>query len=195
MNPIRFSKILIVDDSEAFRVKVKSILSDAEIGYYYYQAKDGREAVSQYITHKPHVVIMDLMMPNIGGITAIQAIMKHDPNARIVVASTRDNKELVDDAIKRGGARDYVFKPFHSGAIVMAVSRQLLMNRDYRRHSVPSGNLKKPLVYNGVKHGQINNVNKDGEFEMNVNHDPETDKILENIQDIKDMGKYYEIIL
>jgi len=129
LNLLRYSKILIVDDSKAFRVKIKSTLNDAKIGFYHYEAKDGQEAISQYIAHRPHLTIMDLNMPNVDGIKASQVIKKFDPNAKIIIISTRDNQEAVDAVIKKGLAQDYVFKPCDSSSIAMAVSKQLVLNR------------------------------------------------------------------
>ena len=129
MNKLRFSKILIVDDSPFFRTSIKKILSDAQIGTVYYEAKDGKEAISQYIAHRPHVVIMDIVMPNVDGVKATQTITKYDPNAKIIVISAKENKEIVNDVVNRYGAKDYVLKPLNSSTVVMAVSRQLITNR------------------------------------------------------------------
>lgn len=129
MNRLRFSKILIVDDSPFFRASVKKNLIDAQIGTYYYEAKDGKEAISQYIAHKPHVVIMDIVMPNVDGIKATQVIMHHDPKAKIIVISAKENKEIVTEVVNKFGAKDYVLKPINSSAIVMAVSKQLVAKR------------------------------------------------------------------
>jgi len=126
---IRFSKILIVDDTQIFRERTKKILSDAKIGSKYYFAKDGKEAISQYIAHKPHVVIMDIIMPNLDGVKASQAIMKFDPNAKIIVVSTKDNQETINAVVKSGFAKDYVFKPCDTSAIIMAVSKILSVKK------------------------------------------------------------------
>jgi len=129
LNRLRFSKILIVDDSQFFRALVKKNLVDAQIGTYYYEAKDGKEAISQYIAHKPHVVVMDIVMPNVDGIKATQAIMQYDPKAKIIVISAKENKEIVNEVVNKFGAKDYVLKPIDTSAIVMAVSKQLVLNR------------------------------------------------------------------
>jgi len=131
VNPLRFAKILIVDDSVFFRSSIKKILSEAQIGSKYFEAKDGKEAISKYIANKPTLVIMDIVMPNVDGVKAIQAIMKYNPNAKILVVSSKENKEIVNDAIK-AGAKDYVLKPFDSGQVVMAVSKQLVPGRSNR---------------------------------------------------------------
>ena len=195
MNPLRFSKILIVDDSASFRARIKSLLIEAQVGYYFYEAKDGLEAISLYVSKKPHIVIMDIMMPKVNGIQAVNKIIQIDPYAKIIVTSTKDNKELVDDAIK-GGAKDYVIKPFVSGSMVMAISKQLLEKRYEKKP--PIANIKskcKPLMHKGVRHGNVDDIKEDGEFEMSVNADPETEKLLEITKEIKDMGDYYEIIV
>lgn len=195
MEPLRYCKILIVDDSAAFREKIRYVLTDAEIGYYYYEAVDGREAVSQYITNKPDVVIMDLMMPNVDGLSAIKAIKKYDPDAKIIVASTRENKELVQDSIK-GGVKDYIIKPFQPGAVVMAVSKALVATKEYKeKKAKPVTFIDKPLLYKGVYHGHVVNVSEYGEYELSANQDPLTKKLLQKAHDIKDMGKHYELVL
>jgi len=126
---LRFCKILIVDDAEFFRVKLKKILTEAKIGYKFYFANDGKEAISQYIAHRPHITIMDIIMPNIDGIKASEAIKKFDPNAKIVVISSKDNQSTLDAVIKSGYAKDYVFKPCDSSAIVMAISKLLSVKK------------------------------------------------------------------
>ena len=128
VNPIKFSKILIVDDTKFFREALVRTLRQAGIGSKYYEAKDGKEAISQYVAHKPNMVIMDIMMPNVDGVKATQAIMKFDPKARIIVVSSKENKETINDAIK-SGAKDYVLKPFEPGKVTIAVSKQLSENR------------------------------------------------------------------
>jgi len=85
---------------------------DGNIGYFFYEAKDGEEGVAMFKAHKLHVVIMDIMMPNVDGIDAIKEIMKFDPDAKIIVTSTKGNKEIIDAVVKSGGAKDYIIKPF-----------------------------------------------------------------------------------
>ena len=133
MNPLRFSKILIVDDSSFFRAFVKKTLGEAQIGSRYYEASDGKEAISQYAAFRPHVTIMDILMPNVDGVKATMAIKQYDPNAKIIVISAKENKETVEAVVNKGGAKDYVLKPCDSSAIVMAVSKQLVVSRLHKK--------------------------------------------------------------
>ena len=128
-NPLRFCKILIVDDSSFMRNFIKRTLTEAKIGSRYYEANDGKEAISQYVAFKPDITIMDIVMPNVDGVKASMAIKHYDPNAKIIVISAKENKETVEDVVKKGGAKDYLLKPCDSSAIVMAVSKQIVMGR------------------------------------------------------------------
>ena len=132
MNPLRFSKILIADDSAFFRSSMKKILKESKIGSIFYEAKDGREAISQYIAKKPHLVIMDIVMPNVDGVKATQAITKYDPNAKIIVISSKENQETINEVIKKGHAKDYILKPCTSNSVALAVSKQLVPGRSDR---------------------------------------------------------------
>ena len=128
-NPLRFCKILIVDDSSFMRNFIKRTLTEAKIGSRYYEANDGKEAISQYVAFKPDITIMDIVMPNVDGVKASMAIKHYDPNAKIIVISAKENKETVEDVVKKGGAKDYLLKPCDSSAIVMAISKQIVMGR------------------------------------------------------------------
>jgi len=196
MNPLRFSKILIVDDSKEFRTKIKRILKDAQIGSRIYEANDGQEGINQYVTHRPHLVIMDIMMPNVDGVKATQAIMKFNPDAKIIVISAKKNRGIVNDVVNKYGAKDYVLKPFDSGQVIMAVSKQLVPSRLKKSKPVPSITpTTKPLMHNGVQYGHVDNVKVDDEFVITINPDMTNDKLLGQAQGIQDMGNYCEIIL
>jgi two-component system chemotaxis response regulator CheY len=126
LNSIQFNKILIVDDSSFFRSIIKKMLVEANIGHTYQEAKDGDEAFFQYTSGTPpHLVIMDMVMPDIDGVEATKEILKFDPSAKIIVTSSKENKELVDDAIA-AGAKGYLLKPFDADQMVIAVSKQLV---------------------------------------------------------------------
>jgi two-component system NarL family response regulator len=72
-------------------------------------ASNGREAVDLWIKHRPDVMLLDLRMPILGGVEAIQVIRQHDVSARVVVLTTFDTDADVSQAIK-AGAKGYLLK-------------------------------------------------------------------------------------
>ena len=106
---------LVVDDSSFQRTIVKETLSSwvNVIG----TAENGIEAVEQYEFHKPDVVTMDIMMPEMNGIKALRVIKEISPNAVVVMVTSVSQKEKMRKAA-RHGADGYVTKPFDSKELI-----------------------------------------------------------------------------
>ncbi len=101
--------IMIVDDSSVVRRVLSTMLTS--LGYKVVKtASTGAEAVSAYKTCNPDVVIMDITMPNMDGIEATEKIMASYPDARIIVATSHAEKDVVLRA-RTAGARGYILKP------------------------------------------------------------------------------------
>lgn len=115
-------KILLVDDAAFMRMRVKKVLEDQ--GYTTIEAADGKEAIDKYTKEKPDLVMMDITMPVMDGITAIQEIMKLDNSAKIIICSALGQQNMVINGIK-AGAKDYVLKPFQPERVLEAVKKQL----------------------------------------------------------------------
>ncbi len=102
-------KVLVVDDSLAIRRLLEKLLSDAK-----YQvvatAENGEAAVNQYTRHKPDITLMDITMPVMTGIEALDRIMKTDPGAKVVMLTAIGADTEVKAAIK-AGAKNYIVKP------------------------------------------------------------------------------------
>jgi DNA-binding NarL/FixJ family response regulator len=104
--PIR---VLIADDQSLIRRGMSLILSaEADIEVIG-QAADGVEAVQMAQQLQPDVVLMDLHMPNKGGVIATREITASLPNTRVMVLTTFDTDEMVFDAV-RAGAQAYLLK-------------------------------------------------------------------------------------
>ncbi|HEY9660412.1 MAG TPA: response regulator, partial [Allocoleopsis sp.] len=71
------AKILIVDDSNLSRRTLRSILEPQ--GHTIVEAKDGIAAIEQYFLEKPDLVLLDLVMPEIGGLEVLQKLREMDP--------------------------------------------------------------------------------------------------------------------
>jgi two-component system chemotaxis response regulator CheY len=114
------SRVLIVEDApyirEVFRYALE--LHNHVIAG---EAVNGVEAIDKYRALKPDVVLMDLLMPVMDGISAIKKIIELDPKARIVVVSAISKGSIRDEAM-RAGAIDFVAKPFDIKRLLASVS-------------------------------------------------------------------------
>lgn len=101
--------ILIVDDSKSFRDLLKDIVEKKGhrvVG----EAENGLEAIDMYPKIHPDLVILDIIMPKISGNDAIIGLKKIDENVKIVICSTLDFEDLIQDTIKLG-VKGYIIKP------------------------------------------------------------------------------------
>lgn len=114
-------RILITDDALFMRMTLRNIV--AEAGYEVAgEAKTGREAVEMYAQLKPDVVLMDITMPDMDGITALKSIRQSDPNANVVMCTAMGQKQLVIEAV-RAGAKDYIVKPFENQRVLDSLAK------------------------------------------------------------------------
>ena len=115
-------QILIVDDAQFTRTMLKNIIKDISYVEVVGEAANGNEALKEYKKLKPDLVTMDLVMPEKGGIEAIEDIKKADDNATIVVVSALGQEALVLEAAKKG-AKDFITKPFKKEQIYEVMDR------------------------------------------------------------------------
>src|SRR5579863_7605923 len=104
--PIR---ILAVDDHSLFRKGIVTILAGELDMSLVAEAANGREAIQQFRAHRPDVTLMDLQMPEMGGLDAMIAICGEFPEARVIVLTTYTGDVQVLRAL-RAGARAYLLK-------------------------------------------------------------------------------------
>lgn len=102
-------KVLIADDHPVVRDGLRLMLSVSPGMTCVGQAENGEDAIRLCADLHPDVILMDLMMPGIGGVSATQAIRKKHPNVQVVALTTFDDRELVQDAL-RAGAISYLLK-------------------------------------------------------------------------------------
>lgn len=115
--------ILIVDDEKTNRNVLRELLSPiANIKL----AKDGEQALSKVLQHKPDLVLLDVIMPKLDGFQVLET-MQTDPSTKevpvIFITGLNDNQG--EEAGLSLGARDYVSKPFHPAIVMARVKTQL----------------------------------------------------------------------
>ncbi len=115
--------VLVVDDSDFMRVRCRQLLVGE--GFQVLEAGNGQEAVEKYREHRPDVVMMDITMPVLDGISAVKEIRKVDPQARIVMCSALGQQAMVLEAVK-AGARDFIVKPFEPDRVVATLRKVLV---------------------------------------------------------------------
>jgi CheY-like chemotaxis protein len=99
--------LLIVDDDRQMRSLIRSIVADLADSII--ECGDGAEAQACYAEHHPDWVLMDLMMPQVGGLAATRQIMASDSMARIVIVTGHESQSL-REAARSAGACAYVSK-------------------------------------------------------------------------------------
>lgn len=115
-------KVLLVDDSVFVTKQISQILGSE--GYEIAGvAGDGFEGVQKYKELCPNVdlVTMDITMPKMDGITALEQIMEFDKNARVVMITALGKEELVKKAILMG-AKNYIIKPLDRKSVLERVA-------------------------------------------------------------------------
>ena len=113
-------RVLIVDDHSIVRQGLGTIINrDLEMTVIA-QAEDGQQAIALFREHQPDVTLMDLRMPQMGGVEAISAICTEFKSARIIVLTTYDS----DEDIYRGlqaGAQGYLLKDAKPNELLDAI--------------------------------------------------------------------------
>lgn len=115
-------RVLIVDDHLVVRAGIRALLAlEPEIEVVG-EARDGAEAIAEAAQLQPDVILMDLVMPRMDGIAAIQHILSIQPAARILVLTSYAVDDKVFPAI-RAGALGYTLKDFGPAELVHAIQR------------------------------------------------------------------------
>lgn len=122
------ARILVVDDEAAIREYETSLLS--ELGHEVLTAADGKEALRLACEKRPHLVLLDIMMPELSGIEVCRQL-RADPctrDVRIIMVSAVDAKRALEESII-AGADDFLAKPIHALELMVRV-RSILRVRN-----------------------------------------------------------------
>lgn len=126
--PVRY---LVVDDSVFARKNLAKMINSFG-GEVAGEAGDGCTAITEYARTRPDIVLMDITMPQMEGIEAVERIVRQHPEARIVMVSSVGYQDNILAALQKG-ARHFVQKPVKPD-VLYEIIRYVLSDEDARAH-------------------------------------------------------------
>jgi len=112
-------KLLIVDDSNVIRRSIQRTIGEPD--HEVYTASNGVEALRVFDEVQPEVVTMDITMPEMDGLSCVEAILNPKPGTRILVISALADKTTAVEAVKRG-ATGFLLKPFTAETLTTEIA-------------------------------------------------------------------------
>jgi CheY-like chemotaxis protein len=115
-------RILILDDEPALRRMCAKVL--ARVGYQVREAGSGQEALHLLEEEIPDLLLLDIKMPDMDGLTVLGRARELAPGLVVVIITGHGSQENIAEA-RRHGARDVLLKPFEPGELLQSVSQAL----------------------------------------------------------------------
>lgn len=112
--------VMLVDDHAVVRMGFKMLLELAPDIKVVAEAESGEQGVKMYMEHHPDVVVMDITMPGIGGLEAIERIMAKDSTARVLVLSAHEDS-VHPKRVLKAGAMGYLTKRSAAEELIKAI--------------------------------------------------------------------------
>ena len=126
--------VMLVDDHAVVRMGFKMLLETAADIKVIAEAENGETAIKAYMEHKPNIVVMDITMPGMGGLEAIERILAKDSNARILVLSAHEDS-VHPKRVLNAGAMGYLTKRSAAEELIKAI-RMVASGKKYIEASV-----------------------------------------------------------
>lgn len=146
-------RILVADDTRFMRAIMKEILQSHQheiVG----EADNGREAVRLYKELKPELILLDISMPEMDGITALKMIREADPDAIAIICSGISQQDLISEALEHG-AKGYIMKPFQPEQVNDAIQKYAIPHLNKRFSDVQAVQTEQKPANNIVSIDQI----------------------------------------
>jgi len=117
VTPVR---VLLVDDDDLMRAGIASVLSSDETIDVVGEAPDGRAAVERAIALRPDVVLMDVRMPGLDGITATREMLAVSPDVKVIILTTFEQDDYIFGALS-AGASGFLLKRTRAEELIAAI--------------------------------------------------------------------------
>lgn len=129
------TRILIADDHQVVRKGVAAILGERPDWEICAEASTGRQAIAAAARLKPHVIVMDIGLPDMNGLDATRHILKENPQTEVLILSMHKSEQLVHEVLS-SGARGYLLKGDNSAGDLVAAVDALRRHQPFFASSV-----------------------------------------------------------
>jgi DNA-binding NarL/FixJ family response regulator len=157
MNDIKAIRILIADDHLMVRKGLSTLIQGVSDFMLVGEAEDGGQAVTMCRDLRPDVILMDIVMPSVGGIEAIRSIHAESPTVNMIALTSFPDRRLVKQALE-AGARGFLYKDVGADELVNAI-RQVYVGQAVLDSDVLSILMSKPEPRHSSwrnEHGEVN---------------------------------------
>jgi two-component system chemotaxis response regulator CheY len=113
-------RIFIIEDDRTIANAVKNHLE--KWGFEARCAENFKDIMTEFSEFSPHLVLMDITMPELDGIGALKKIKEADSNALVIMCSAMGQQAMVIESIQ-AGAKDFIVKPFQADRVLEAVKK------------------------------------------------------------------------
>lgn len=114
-------RLIVADDHALIRAGFRSILQSVPEFEVVGEASDGFQALELVARLRPHVLLTDIAMPNMNGLTVAERVFKEFPDVRVIIVSMHANEEFVGQAV-RSGAAGYLLKDADAAELQFAIN-------------------------------------------------------------------------
>jgi len=115
------TKVLIVDDSSFMRALLRNVLNKIGVKDIT-EASLGKQAIAEFKKQKPDLVLLDIILPDLGGEKILAEIMKTTPKPKVIMVTAVGQKPMMDKC-KKLGVKDYIVKPFDNKKIEATIKK------------------------------------------------------------------------
>lgn len=113
-------RLAIADDHKIFRDGIRMALKNRDYINIIWEAEDGKDMLQKYKMENPDILLMDIRMPEVDGISALQLIRKEYERAKVIILSMYDDKEMITNVMEHG-ANAYLTKTTDPDEIYKAI--------------------------------------------------------------------------
>lgn len=130
-------RVVLIDDDELTRTALRLVLAPETVEVVA-EAGTGRSGLDACLRLKPDVVFLDVLMPDMGGLEVLPAIIGALPLTEVLMVTASNDRRTIEKSIM-GGAASFIIKPFSAGAVNDALKRALASARHKRDLARQSG--------------------------------------------------------